>query len=1747
MLDIIKTADFEVIITDLTANGDGSYKGTGRAMVPWFKLAGIRVKFSDIKVNQDLRVFSGNVTTIYSKDSRFVLSADLSSDDPEAPDTGSPTAPPAFNGMDTVLTVPITNVTIPSGNNAVIVVTTPTGQTFEIPRERNEDGTFRDTRITDANGDTWTVSSGGDIQRGPNVAPPPAYASRDSVNFRVNFAALENQYYGFDSKHFQEVAEDKININGEDYWIAWKSVETGRQDYVSATASGQTTFPAKVGFKTSNGPAMHETGSSAAFRRVSVMGLVDQQVEALTAYVRVQEGQNTEEVQVGRLNVKAYDKVQKKVIVVPVNNASVPAASAISEQLNNIYAQAVVGWEVIVEPSITVEESVIQNLDAGVSGMLSSFPENMMSFVRTFRNDVNRFIDGDAYYIFMVNNPNAGRAGFMPFNRKFGFVYTNKSTNVITTLAHELGHGAFNLRHTFSPEAMLAAEGTTDNLMDYNNGTKLKKYQWDLVRNQETINGWFEDDRESSMFSLNWVPSGFFNSDESITFLSPAGTPITLPKSVKGVKVFHGLPSINYKSIVTGTLFSFTIGNETYQLKFENGSYSYFDSNGVAYNANESTSLTPQWGIWVLPYTKTQIKIYKVRLPSTSSGVSGVVKDETQFPIVFEPNSIIGEPATSDIARVGSSFFVGNQQFLTEEEVNLFASERENKAFPIVVKIAQLRNMYPSFFNDFANLEFWGEYDKLSSIDLVSYQARGGPGIQIGKIWDNYVVANNLQSKFTSEGKFEFYSIFLREFILHLSTASQQNLSFWQTLSAANTKLEVVTAIERASENEIKTLNANSIRLALSIIIRDSQPLLAGIYEREEAAIVRLIKFSSFNVNVLNELTKSSELNPNLNILKTIIEGTHDSKLYYGGDNYKALMMAIIWQWLNSNFSMEFSNLTTQDFNDVTFFQNLGDFLKRSLNNGFVLGSPRLETRVDLEDDKVIIKQDLVEGFFTLGNVSKQEFGPFDPIILVNKAKLSALDDFCNLELMAYPALFFYYADEKGTEEFNNDMGETVLDVISVATGGGALLSGAKGIAKFVAVSDFVTSTINIANNVGGKPLPTELTTILTFINLSTSVVDLGTNLPKLLKNPAEFANVKMPDKTGALSAINKCFDINPLTMQEYLLHADGKKLLVYLKRLKAEASTNTALSDISSKIQALEAKWGKSIDELADAALASSANSAGYMSLVRSIGNAVRSTLVGIYEQATKTWKLATQDISKVVQSVPKGISSQPYDVLNIVIDDGAPFVLRAANETPVKVRMFEEGGVTKCAIEDGYCFTKGTKVRMVDGLTRPIESIKPGDKVATYNHKLGGRSFGLVKNVVSRKVNQLAKLVVGGLILWSTPDHPVFANGEYIAAKDLLPGDSVLTIENSYAYVDDLSIVDTTAFVYNFQVEGDENYYVTDKSLLVHNSCGWLTIKNAVQNQTTFRSFHNAVISAGLSIVERSALYEKIAPLTNRVDFINDFASDAAAIRKFGSDLGLVDAWLSVKTYHPYLAKDPSVLEAFDRLKKNPSLSKMNLTDVGIAKLQYYSTGTRQASYKRILEDLNTFGNFIENNPGTTIQNFDKVIGILQRTDNVGNNYKQGVHWMINDINVNGNLFSGKALKFEHSIPNARPTTTNSSIDLFCINCNPVNLKVEYKSGPGSMSSTTIKEQFIERDLFNASSLSEIQWRMDGTDFNPDKLKIWLKENRSSIMNIIEGTDPVKSSNFQRFFNMSEFDDVITDNHIDAFVDLNYNLIFK
>ncbi len=169
------------------------------------------------------------------------------------------------------------------------------------------------------------------------------------------------------------------------------------------------------------------------------------------------------EVTLGLLNVVSYDQVRNKVIVVPVNDVKAPSAPELSLQLNAIYGQAVAEWEVVVDERFTIDDlDLIKNLDEGESGIAASFPANMREFNRKFKRSRN--VDKDAYYVFLVDGVQTSLSGFMPFKRQYGYIFNNTEAQ---TIAHELGHGAFRLRHTFSPEAFIANQGSTDNLMDY--------------------------------------------------------------------------------------------------------------------------------------------------------------------------------------------------------------------------------------------------------------------------------------------------------------------------------------------------------------------------------------------------------------------------------------------------------------------------------------------------------------------------------------------------------------------------------------------------------------------------------------------------------------------------------------------------------------------------------------------------------------------------------------------------------------------------------------------------------------------------------------------------------------------------------------------------------------------------------------------------------------------------------------------------------------------------------------------------------------------------------------------------------------------------------------------------------------------------------------------------------------------------------------------------------------------------------
>ncbi|MDX9771734.1 MAG: hypothetical protein RBT19_15330, partial [Tenuifilaceae bacterium] len=157
--------------------------------------------------------------------------------------------------------------------------------------------------------------------------------------------------------------------------------------------------------------------------------------------------------------------------------------------LNAIYAQAVTEWEVTLE----------QPLDAtGLTTTLevntTDYSEDMRAMMRAYVMQRNT-VPGTTY-LFIVPGfkDNPSMVGYMPLKSNYGFLTPQATTR---DAAHELGHGVFNLRHTFSTNNMVnLPEGSTQNLMDYSAGTELFKYQWDFIHNPE--GGWFvwEDSEE---------------------------------------------------------------------------------------------------------------------------------------------------------------------------------------------------------------------------------------------------------------------------------------------------------------------------------------------------------------------------------------------------------------------------------------------------------------------------------------------------------------------------------------------------------------------------------------------------------------------------------------------------------------------------------------------------------------------------------------------------------------------------------------------------------------------------------------------------------------------------------------------------------------------------------------------------------------------------------------------------------------------------------------------------------------------------------------------------------------------------------------------------------------------------------------------------------------------------------------------------------------------------------------------------
>ncbi len=295
---------------------------------------------------------------------------------------------------------------------------------------------------------------------------------------------------------------------------------------------------------------------------------------------------------------------------------------------------------------------------------------------------------------------------------------------------------------------------------------------------------------------------------------------------------------------------------------------------------------------------------------------------------------------------------------------------------------------------------------------------------------------------------------------------------------------------------------------------------------------------------------------------------------------------------------------------------------------------------------------------------------------------------------------------------------------------------------------------------------------------------------------------------------------------------------------------------------------------------------------------------------------------------------------------------------------------------------------------------------------------------------------------------------------------------------------------------------------------------------------------------VVSESLRNKIVSKLDNKADeFIKAIEGDAELAKLLSTN---VDEVLEASSTllaqgRSSLFKQPDALSAFVTIKKHSSksLDQLGLTDEALAKIQGHS----KASFANVLEDLNTFIMKLDNAPNTKVEEFTS--NILNKLQLKGNNSNkvQGAHGVVKALSDEFDLLKNKTVKFEIAVDNMRGTKSfdDMTVEITTFNGNQVAKKIEVKNCENCVTAKTIKEQFIQRDLFSATSLNQLRWRIYGQNFTKEDFAKMLKENKEIIMKL-------PANKLMNFFRIDiSKGEKITDSIIQRFVNDNYNKIFN
>jgi len=142
---------------------------------------------------------------------------------------------------------------------------------------------------------------------------------------------------------------------------------------------------------------------------------------------------------------------------------------------------------------------------------------------------------------------------------------------------------------------------------------------------------------------------------------------------------------------------------------------------------------------------------------------------------------------------------------------------------------------------------------------------------------------------------------------------------------------------------------------------------------------------------------------------------------------------------------------------------------------------------------------------------------------------------------------------------------------------------------------------------------------------------------------------------------------------------------------------------------------------------------------------------------------------------------------------------------------------------VVNNACFVEGTQIETIDG-KKNIEDIEEGDYVLAEDPETGEQEYKPVVRTFINEKDVLMHIFVEDEEIVCTPEHPFYVEGVgFVLAGDLQTGNILRTSdrENPRIKKVEKEYLNEPIKVYNFEVEDFHTYYVSEKSILVHNAC--------------------------------------------------------------------------------------------------------------------------------------------------------------------------------------------------------------------------------------------------------------------------------------------------------------------------------------